>query len=98
MWETSQDTEITCLLLTLAFAAVPLASFLVVRRGLEPSHPGIVGAAAGAMCGAWAAVLSLLWCPETESLHALVGHVLPLVLSIALGAKIGSSTLALPKI
>jgi hypothetical protein len=50
------------------------------------------------MCGAWAAVLSLLWCPETESLHALVGHVLPLVLSIALGAKIGSSTLALPKI
>ncbi len=97
-WETSSDTEVACLLLTLALATVPLASFLVLRRGLEPSHPATVGASAGAMCGAWAAVLALLWCPETNGLHALVGHVLPLVLLIALGAKIGSSTLALRKI
>jgi len=97
-WQTTSDNEIACLLLTFGFAAVPLASFLALRRGLEPSHPGIVGAAAGAMCGALSAVLVLLWCPETDGLHALVGHVLPLVCLIALGAKIGASTLALPKL
>jgi hypothetical protein len=89
-----QDTEVLCLLLTVAFGSAPLAAFLALRRGLEPSHPGILGAAAGAMSGAWAAVLVLLWCPQTDALHALVGHVLPNILLIALGAKIGSSTLA----
>lgn len=98
VWKSPPDGEVACLSLTVAIAAVPLASFLMLRRGLQPSHPGILGGAAGAMSGAWAAVLVLLWCPETDGLHALVGHVLPLVLLIALGAKIGASTLGLRKI
>ncbi len=98
VWEATPDTEVGCLLLTLAFAAVPLTSFLMLRRGLEPSHPGMLGGAAGAMSGAWGAVLVLLWCPQTAALHGLVGHVLPLVLLIALGAKIGASTLGIRKI
>ena len=93
-WGASSDNEVVCLLLTFAFAAAPLAAFMLLRKGLEPSHPTLLGAAAGAMSGAWAAVLVFLWCPQTDALHALVGHVLPNILLIALGAKIGSSALA----
>src|SRR5271157_1804088 len=39
-------------LLGLAIAATPLASFLAMRRGAEPRHPQVLGAAAGAMFGA----------------------------------------------
>lgn len=90
----TSENEVACLLLTMAFSAAPLAAFMLMRQGLEPSHPTLLGAAAGAMSGAWGAVLVFLWCPHTGALHALVGHVLPNILLIALGAKIGSSTLS----
>lgn len=93
-WGASGDNEVACLLMTLAFAAAPLAAFMLLRKGLEPSHPTLLGAAAGAMSAAWGAVLVFLWCPQTDALHTLVGHVLPNIVLIALGGAIGSSTLA----
>ena len=83
----------SCFLLTMLVAAVPLASFLVLRRGVEPQNPGTLGAAMGAMCGSWASVLGLLHCPIVASEHVLVGHVAPLVLLTMLGMLMGPSAL-----
>lgn len=79
-----------CLGFTLVMAATPLAAFMRFRRGVEPRRPSILGAGAGAACGGWAGVVVDLWCPLTNPSHALVGHVLPLVLLIAVGALVGS--------
>lgn len=84
-----------CLALTLAMAALPLASFLYLRRGIEPRRPSALGAAAGATFGAWAGVLVDVWCPLTNSAHALFGHVLPLALLATFGALAGRRLLAL---
>ena len=78
-----------CLGLTLVMAATPLAAFLRFRRGVEPRRPSILGAAAGAACGAWAGVVVDLWCPLTAPAHALVGHALPLALLVGVGALLG---------
>lgn len=82
-----------CLGYTLVMAATPLAAFLRFRRGVEPRRPSILGAAAGATCGGWAGVVVDLWCPLTAPAHALVGHVLPLVLLIGVGGVLGGRLL-----
>jgi hypothetical protein len=82
-----------CLAYTLVIAATPLAAFLALRRAVEPRHPGALGAVAGAACAAWAGALVDLWCPLTNPLHVLVGHVGPLVVAILAGAAAGRWTL-----
>ncbi len=78
-----------CFGFTLALAAAPLATFLALRRGAEPHCPGALGAGAGAMCGAWAQVFTLLWCPTRGFLHAVIGHALPLAVLAATGGLLG---------
>jgi hypothetical protein len=78
-----------CLALTLLIAATPLATFLWLRRGVEPRRPSALGGVAGAMCGAWAGVIVHAWCPLTNPAHALVGHSLPIALLVVVGAVIG---------
>lgn len=78
-----------CLGYSLLFSALPLASFLALRRAIEPRHPSMLGAAAGAACAAWAGALIDLWCPLTNPLHVLVGHVLPIVIAMIVGAIAG---------
>jgi hypothetical protein len=78
-----------CLGYTLAMAALPLGSFLALRRGIEPRGPWALGAAVGATCGAWAGILVDLWCPLVNTPHVLVGHVLPIVLLIGAGTALG---------
>jgi hypothetical protein len=82
-----------CLRYTLVISALPLTTFLALRRAVEPRHPAVLGAGAGAACAAWAGALVDLWCPLTNSLHVLVGHVAPLVAATALGAVVGHFTL-----
>jgi hypothetical protein len=83
-----------CLALTLAIGALPLATFLSVRRGADPRAPAALGAAAGSVSGAWAAVLVDLWCPDLSGSHVLLGHVAPVVLLAIVGAIAGGKTLA----
>jgi uncharacterized membrane protein YozB (DUF420 family) len=78
-----------CLRYTLFISALPLAAFLVLRRAVEPRHPAALGAGAGAACAAWAGGLVDLWCPLTNSMHVLVGHVAPLVAATIVGAVAG---------
>jgi hypothetical protein len=78
-----------CLRYTLFAAALPLAAFLVLRRAVEPRYPGVLGAGAGAACAAWAGAMIDIWCPLTNPMHVLVGHVAPLVGAILTGAVAG---------
>lgn len=97
-FEPFQRVGYRCLILTLAMAAMPLVAFMTLRRGIEPRAPTVLGAAAGATCGAWAGVLVDLWCPLTNVRHSLVGHVAPLVVLIAVGALIGGRALGLRRV
>jgi hypothetical protein len=84
----------TGMALGLAVAVTPLASFLSVRRGAEPRYPGVLGGAAGALCGAWAQVIVLMWHPFRTVVYAVVAHVVPLVALAALGRLAGGRMLA----
>jgi hypothetical protein len=81
-------------LLGLAIGATPLASFLAVRRGAEPRHPHVLGAAAGAMFGACAQVLVLLWRPFTGFLFAAIVHAGPIAVLAGIGRIAGGRLLA----
>jgi hypothetical protein len=82
-----------CLAYSLGVTALPLAAFLSLKRAVEPRHPSALGAAAGATCACWAGALIDLWCPLTDPMHVLIGHVTPLVVAIAVGALVGRWTL-----
>jgi len=86
-----------CFTLSLILALVPLLGLLWLRRGTDPVHPRLTAAAFGAAVGAFAWVLVDLWCPVGYVPHLLLGHVLPLLLSIALSALLGSRIIALGK-
>ncbi|MFI5298036.1 MAG: NrsF family protein [Polyangiales bacterium] len=82
-----------CFLFTFGVSLLPLLGFLVLRRRMEPRRPGMLGAGVGAACGAWSAGLVDLWCPLTNPLHVLIGHVAPLLALIVIGALFGSRLL-----
>jgi hypothetical protein len=84
-----------CIVTSLACASFALVGILWARRESEARHPATLGAAFGAACGAWAGVLALLRCPDTEPLHALLAHALPLVLTTLVGAFAGARVLAM---
>jgi hypothetical protein len=88
---TEQDWP--CLALSVLVSAIPLTLFLRLNRGVEPRYPEVFGAAGGATCAAWAAVLVLLWCPCINARHVLMGHVLPIAFMTIVGSVVGSSTL-----
>jgi hypothetical protein len=83
-----------CVALALALAVTPLVTFLALKRGAEPDCPATLGAAAGAMCGAWAEVLVLLWCPVGGVAHGALAHALPVAVLAAMGAVAGRRVLA----
>jgi hypothetical protein len=78
-----------CITLTLATAPWPFLAVYRASRRLDPRHPAITGAALGSAAGAWGAVMAAIWCPLSLGPHVLVGHVLPLVFSVGLGAMVG---------
>ncbi|HET6410978.1 MAG TPA: NrsF family protein [Anaeromyxobacter sp.] len=84
-----------CFELTLLTAPWPFVTLVYASRRFEPRHPGTVGAAFGAVAGAWAAVMVELWCPVAEPKHVLVGHVLPLLVLVVAGSAIGRRLLRL---
>ena len=78
-----------CIALTLVTAPWPFLALYRASRRLDPHHPALTGAALGAAAGAWGAVMAAIWCPLSLGPHVLVGHVLPLVFSVGLGAMVG---------
>jgi len=78
-----------CLRYSLFISALPLGSFLTLRRAIEPRFPALLGAAAGAACAAWAGALVDIWCPLANPVHILIGHLAPLVVATVVGAIAG---------
>jgi hypothetical protein len=88
-------TGLKCLGLTLAVALFPLVALTSARRESDPVHPAPAGAALGSASGASAGILVELWCPTATPWHLAVGHVLPIVVLMALGALLGARSLAM---
>lgn len=84
-----------CLALSLVSALAPLACFFAARRGTVLEDAALRGAAAGAAIGAAAWVLVDLNCPVAYAPHLLLGHVLPLLVTMAVGAGLAEPVLSL---
>jgi len=83
----------TCFLLTLIIASPALLAFLSMKSGSHPRHPRTLGAAAGAMCGSWASMLSMLVGAGTTRLESLLGTATPLTVLVLAGALAGPKVL-----
>jgi hypothetical protein len=83
-----------CLLMSVTMGAVPLVLLALTRRGEDPRHPGLLGAAIGVGVGACGWVLVDLWCPVGGPIHLLRGHVLPVIVLGILGAVAGRLLIA----
>lgn len=66
-----------CLGVALLMGVGPFVGFLFLRRGSDPLHPRLTGAALGAAAGAWGSWAIGLHCPCTGLGHSFIGHVLP---------------------
>jgi len=84
-----------CLQISLLAGLTPALAAIGLRRASEPRHPRLLGAALGAAAGAFAWVVTDLWCPVGHVPHLLLGHVLPVLVFAALGATIGARYLAI---
>jgi hypothetical protein len=103
LWSTAQleaqppgpRAHIACALLLLLQGSLPLLAFVLVRRGSDPVHPALTGAALGATAGAVASVLAYVRCPHPEAFHCVVAHVLPVVFLTLVGLVAGSALIGL---
>jgi hypothetical protein len=86
-----------CFTLSTILALAPLLGVLWLRRSSDPVRPRLTAAAIGAAVGAGAWVLVDLWCPVGYVPHLLLGHVLPLLVLIALSSLLGSRVIAVGK-
>lgn len=81
--------HLACGGMSLLQGALPLVVLLLPRRGSDPVHPAVTGAALGMTAGAWAVVMAALRCPHAAAAHCLVAHVVPTLILTALGAGLG---------
>lgn len=81
--------NIGCGLMSVAQGALPLIALLIPRRGSDPVHPALTGAALGMTAGAWTVVMAYLRCPHADAMHCIVAHVAPTLVLTALGAGLG---------
>jgi hypothetical protein len=83
------SADLACGLLSVVQGALPLVALLVPRRGSDPVHPAITGAALGMTAGAWTVVMAFLRCPHAAAMHCIMAHVAPTLFLTALGAGLG---------
>jgi hypothetical protein len=75
-----------CGLLTLLVALPLLGIALLVLRGLTLSRPGLAGACLGLGAATWAHLIIRVHCPLGGTGHAILGHLLPLLPLMIVGA------------
>jgi hypothetical protein len=63
-----------------------MVCFAAALRRAAPVATGLRGVAIGAAAGMWAAVAVFVFCPSGNSWHLLVGHVLPPLALLGIGA------------
>ena len=91
--DVASTSHLACALLTIVQGALPLAALVVPRRGTDPVHPAITGAALGMTAGAWTATMAYLRCPHAAATHCIAAHVVPTLVLTAAGALFGRAVL-----
>jgi hypothetical protein len=84
-----ESANLACAAMTVAQGALPLVILMVPRRGSDPIHPAITGAALGVAAGGWTAMMAYLRCPHAQALHCVLAHVAPTVILSLIGAVLG---------
>lgn len=84
-----------CFAATMGLSVGPFAAMLFIRRGTDPVHPRIQGAALGAAAGSIGGVLIDVHCAVAHPTHVLLAHVLPALVLAAFGALFGARTLGI---
>lgn len=87
-------TDFRCLAVLMMASLLLLVPAIRLLRGSEPISPTLRG---GAIAGGFATAVATglaLQCPETGPAHYLVGHVLPVLAIVAIGALSGRRWLA----
>ncbi|MCG8557908.1 MAG: NrsF family protein [Proteobacteria bacterium] len=84
-----------CLAISFTMGTIALVAWVYAKRGSDPVHPRILGAALGVAAGAAAAMLVDLWCPVGHPRHVAYGHILPMLLLGAFGLLLGARFLDL---
>ena len=82
-------STVACAAMTVVEGALPLGLFLFAKRGTDPIHPSITGAALGITAGAWTATMAYLRCPHAQAEHCVAAHVAPVVVLAITGALVG---------
>ena len=81
--------HLACGAMSVLQGALPLVALMLPRRGTDPVHPAVTGAALGMTAGAWTVVMAYLRCPHGAALHCVLAHVVPTLILTALGAVLG---------
>ena len=81
--------NLACGLMSVVQGALPLVALLLPRRGSDPVHPALTGAALGMTAGAWTVVMAYLRCPHAAAMHCIIAHVVPTLVLTAIGAGLG---------
>lgn len=82
-------THLACGAMSVLQGALPLLVLLWPKRGTDPVHPVVTGAALGITAGAWAMLMATLRCPHASASHGILAHVMPVLILTALGAGLG---------
>ena len=75
-----------CFVIASLVGALVLACFTVAMRAAAPIATRIRSMVLGSAAGAWAGLAVFVFCPSGESLHLVIGHVLPVAAFTTLGA------------
>jgi hypothetical protein len=85
-WVDISALGMRCFVIASLVGAIVLAGFTAVLRRAVPVASRWRGAAIGAAAGAWASLAVFVFCPSGDRLHLLVGHVVPVVILVAVGS------------
>ncbi len=88
-WGALVRASLACDGLSLLLALPLLAALLLARRGLLLPAPALTGASLGAAAATWAHALVHMHCALADPMHILLGHALPTLPLMAIGALLG---------
>ncbi len=91
----SRATDLACGLMSVIQGSLPLVVWLLLKRGTDPVHPTVTGAALGMTAGAYTVALATLRCAHAAALHGMLAHVLPALLLSMIGGVLGRFVLRL---
>jgi hypothetical protein len=77
---------VRCALIAGVVGLAAIAAFTAALRRAAPAASRLRGAAIGAAAGAWAGLSVFAFCPSGDQQHLIAGHIVPMLVLIAIGA------------